>query len=262
MGADRLPHVQRMILADSSAERVEPLSHIQKMQEADFYGILKAMHGLPVTIRLLDPPLHEFLPNYESVLVETIELRITGKDPARLAQQEALLAKIRELHEFNPMLGHRGCRLGITFPDVYDMQVRAILNASVKLTKEGVKVLPEIEIPLTIDFKDVGVNKVDGINYRLPMNYTITCAGSTLPWEMVLTVKGTASSFESAAVQSSVTDLGIKLLQNGQPFQLNTPIVINPATPPALEAVPVKRPGSTLKSGGFSAAATLMAEYQ
>ena len=115
---------------------------------------------------------------------------------------------------------------------------------------------------LTIDFKDVGVNKVDGINYRLPMNYTITCAGSTLPWDMVLTVKGTASSFESAAVQSSVTDLGIKLLQNGQPFQLNTPIVINPATPPALEAVPVKRPGSTLKSGGFSAAATLMAEYQ
>ena len=155
MGADRLPHVQRMILAESPAERVEPLSHIQKMQEADFYGILKAMRGLPVTIRLLDPPLHEFLPNYESVLVETIELRITGKDPARLAQQEALLAKIRELHEFNPMLGHRGCRLGITFPDVYDMQVRAILNASVKLTKEGVKVLPEIEIPLTIDFKEM-----------------------------------------------------------------------------------------------------------
>ena len=155
MGADRLPHVQRMILAESPAERVEPLSHIQKMQESDFYGILKAMHGLPVTIRLLDPPLHEFLPNYESVLVETIELRITGKDPARLAQQEALLAKIRELHEFNPMLGHRGCRLGITFPDVYDMQVRAILNASVKLTKEGVKVLPEIEIPLTIDFKEM-----------------------------------------------------------------------------------------------------------
>ena len=155
MGAERLPHVQRMILAESPAERVEPLSHIQKMQEADFYGILKAMRGLPVTIRLLDPPLHEFLPNFESVLVETIELRITGKNPARLAQQEALLAKIRELHEFNPMLGHRGCRLGITFPDVYDMQVRAILNASVKLTKEGVKVLPEIEIPLTIDFKEM-----------------------------------------------------------------------------------------------------------
>ena len=155
MGAERLPHVQRMILANTPEEREEPLLHIQKMQEDDFYGILKAMHGLPVTVRLLDPPLHEFLPNYESVLVETVELRITGKDPERLAQQDFLLAKIRELHEFNPMLGHRGCRLGITHPDVYDMQVRAILNACVKLTKEGVVVLPEVEIPLTIDFKEM-----------------------------------------------------------------------------------------------------------
>jgi pyruvate,orthophosphate dikinase len=155
MGAERLPHVQRMILANTPEEREEPLRHIQKMQEDDFYGILKAMHGLPVTVRLLDPPLHEFLPNYESVLVETVELRITGKDPERLAQQDFLLAKIRELHEFNPMLGHRGCRLGITHPDVYDMQVRALLNACVKLTKEGVVVLPEVEIPLTIDFKEM-----------------------------------------------------------------------------------------------------------
>jgi pyruvate,orthophosphate dikinase len=155
MGADRLPHVQRMILAESPAERQEPLSHIQKMQEDDFYGILKAMHGFPVTIRLLDPPLHEFLPNYESVLVDVVELRITGKDPQRLAEQEILLAKIREMHEFNPMLGHRGCRLGITHPDVYDMQARAVLNASARLTHEGVKVLPEIEIPLTIDFHEM-----------------------------------------------------------------------------------------------------------
>lgn len=155
MGADRLPHVQRMILAETPAQREEPLSHIQKMQEDDFYGILKAMHGFPVTIRLLDPPLHEFLPNYESVLVEVVELRITGKDPQRLAEQEKLLAKIREMHEFNPMLGHRGCRLGITHPDVYDMQVRAVLNASVRLTREGFKVLPEIEIPLTIDFHEM-----------------------------------------------------------------------------------------------------------
>ena len=131
MGADRLPHVQRMILAETPEERVEPLSHIQKMQEDDFYGILKAMHGLPVTIRLLDPPLHEFLPNYETVLVESVELRVTGKDPVRLAELDMLLSKIRELHEFNPMLGHRGCRLGITHPDVYDMQVRAIFHASV-----------------------------------------------------------------------------------------------------------------------------------
>ena len=155
MGADRLPHVQRMILAESPAQREEPLSHIQKMQEEDFYGILKAMNGFPVTIRLLDPPLHEFLPNYESVLVEVVELRITGKDPARLAEQEKMLAKIREMHEFNPMLGHRGCRLGITHPDVYDMQVRAILNASVRLTREGFNPIPEIEIPLTIDFHEM-----------------------------------------------------------------------------------------------------------
>lgn len=155
MGAERLPHVQRMILAESAAQREEPLSHIQKMQEEDFYGILKAMDGFPVTIRLLDPPLHEFLPNYESVLVEVVELRITGKDPARLAEQEKMLAKIREMHEFNPMLGHRGCRLGITHPDVYDMQVRAILNASVRLTREGCKPIPEIEIPLTIDFHEM-----------------------------------------------------------------------------------------------------------
>ena len=113
------------------------------------------MHGLPVTIRLLDPPLHEFLPNYETVLVESVELRVTGKDPVRLAELDMLLSKIRELHEFNPMLGHRGCRLGITHPDVYDMQVRAIFHASVKLTKEGFTVLPEIEIPLTIDFKEM-----------------------------------------------------------------------------------------------------------
>ena len=155
MGADRLPHVQRMILAETPEERVEPLSHIQKMQEDDFYGILKAMHGFPVTIRLLDPPLHEFLPNYEHVLVETTELRVSGKDPARLKQQEELLAKIEEMKEFNPMLGHRGCRLGITHPDVYDMQVRAIFNATARLTKEGVHVIPEVEIPLTIDFNEM-----------------------------------------------------------------------------------------------------------
>lgn len=115
---------------------------------------------------------------------------------------------------------------------------------------------------ITIDFKDVGVNKVDGVNYRLPVNYTIKCAGSTLPWEMVLTVKGVATTFDGAAVQSSVSDLGIRILQNGTAFNLNTPMVINPSTPPVLEAVPVKLPGSTLKSGGFNAAATLLAEYQ
>ncbi|MFP3517544.1 fimbrial protein [Pseudomonas sp. SIMBA_077] len=140
-------------------------------------------------------------------------------------------------------------------------------NASANLTFSGTLVEPPACTinngnTIAIDFKDVGVNKVDGTNYRLPVNYTITCAGSTLPWEMVLSVVGTATTFDGAAVQSSVTDLGIRILQNGQPFKLNAPMIINPATPPALEAVPVQLLGATLSSGVFNAAATLLAEYQ
>jgi len=99
---------------------------------------------------LLDPPLHEFLPSLEDLLIETTELRVRGNDPSLLAEKEGLLKKVRQLHEFNPMLGHRGCRLGITYPEVYEMQIRAILNAAARLTKERYTVLPEIEIPLTI----------------------------------------------------------------------------------------------------------------
>lgn len=115
---------------------------------------------------------------------------------------------------------------------------------------------------LEIDFKDVGINKVDGDNYRQQINYSITCTGGALPWQMVLTIKGVATSFEASAVQSSVADLGIMLLQNSSPFSLNTPLKINPATPPVLEAVPVKKMGAVLGPGGFTAAATLLAEYQ
>lgn len=115
---------------------------------------------------------------------------------------------------------------------------------------------------IEVDFKEVGISKVDGEHYRQPVNYIITCTAGTLPWEMILTVRGTATTFESSAVQSSVVDLGIKLLQNGLPLELNTPLVITPSSPPVLEAVPVKRPGSTLAPGGFTAAATLLANYQ
>lgn len=115
---------------------------------------------------------------------------------------------------------------------------------------------------IEVDFEEVGVNKVDGINYRKPVGYTITCSAGTLPWEMVLTVIGTVTSFEASAVQSNVADLGIQLFQNGVPFKLNTPLPITPSTPPVLEAVPIKRPGTSLVPGGFSAAATLLAEYQ
>ncbi|MDF2502311.1 MAG: ppdK [Anaerosporomusa subterranea] len=155
MAQDRLPYVQQMILAESLEDREEALSHLLPMQQGDFYGILKAMDGYPVCIRLLDPPLHEFLPNQEDLVIETTELRITGKDAKLLEEKAELLKKVRTLHEFNPMLGHRGCRLGITFPEVYDMQVRAIFNATAQLTKEGFQPHPEVEIPLTIDVTEM-----------------------------------------------------------------------------------------------------------
>ncbi len=148
MAQDRLPIVQRMILAGSEEKRQEALNKLLPMQEDDFYGILKAMEGLPVTIRLLDPPLHEFLPNAEDLLVEITELRLTGSNSAKLKEKQELLKQVRQLTEFNPMLGHRGCRLGITFPDIYAMQARAVFQATAKLIKEGVKVIPEVEIPL------------------------------------------------------------------------------------------------------------------
>lgn len=148
MAQDRLPIVQQMILADSVEKRREALDKLLPMQEEDFYGILKAMQGLPVTIRLLDPPLHEFLPNAEELLVEITELRVTGGDPGKLSEKQKLLKQVRRLSEFNPMLGHRGCRLGISFPEVYAMQARAIFQATARLIKEGVKAIPEVEIPL------------------------------------------------------------------------------------------------------------------
>lgn len=155
MQQDRLPYVQQMILAETLEERQQALSHLLPMQEGDFYGILQAMEGFPVTIRLLDPPLHEFLPSLEELLIETTELKVTGKNPKLLEEKLQMLKKVRALHEFNPMLGHRGCRLGITFPEIYEMQMQAIFNATARLTKEGYKVLPEVEIPLTIDINEM-----------------------------------------------------------------------------------------------------------
>ncbi|WP_333871401.1 pyruvate, phosphate dikinase [Desulforamulus putei] len=155
MAQDRLPIVQQMILATDPEERAEALAKLLPMQEGDFYGILKAMEGLPVCIRLLDPPLHEFLPNAEELAVEISRLKLTDGDPAELKQKEDLLRKVRSLSEFNPMLGHRGCRLGITWPEVYAMQARAIFQATARLVKEGYQVEPEVEIPLVIDVKEL-----------------------------------------------------------------------------------------------------------
>ena len=137
---DRILAVREMILADDEAGRRRALAKLKPMQRHDFEGILKEMNGLPVTIRLLDPPLHEFLPHEAAQQREmAAELGV----PVR-----KIKAKIASLHEFNPMLGHRGCRLGITYPEIYEMQVEAIIEAAVNVQKRRIRALPEIMIPL------------------------------------------------------------------------------------------------------------------
>jgi len=148
MQQDRLPIVQKMIMADTLKSRAEALEKLLPVQKGDFLGILKAMEGLPVIIRLLDPPLHEFLPNLEDTLIEVTTLKLKNSDSAELAKKEKLLEIIKSLHEMNPMLGLRGCRLGLLYPEIYDMQVEAIIDAAIELTKEGINVKPEIMIPL------------------------------------------------------------------------------------------------------------------
>ncbi len=148
MQQDRLPIVQRMILANTPEARAEALEKLLPFQRDDFKGILEAMAGFPVTIRLLDPPLHEFLPSLEQLLVTTTELRITkGVDSPEYREKEAILKRVQQLHEQNPMLGLRVCRLGIVYPEIYAMQVRAIFEAAVELKRRGVDVKPEVMIP-------------------------------------------------------------------------------------------------------------------
>jgi pyruvate,orthophosphate dikinase len=141
---DRIPVMREMILAETEAARRAALAKLLPVQAADFQGLLEAMEGYPVIIRLLDPPLHEFLPSLEELLVEVTTLRLSGGDPARLAAQEALLARVKALHEVNPMLGLRGCRLGILYPEIYEMQVRAILRAAIACVRAGRDVHPEV----------------------------------------------------------------------------------------------------------------------
>jgi pyruvate, orthophosphate dikinase len=147
-GEGRIPIVQRMILADSEAERRKALDELLPLQRDDFYGVFKAMRGYPVTIRTIDPPLHEFLPKREELMVEVARLEAAGKSGAELDAKRKLLHRVEQLHEFNPMLGHRGVRLGITYPEITEMQTRAIIEAACRLNKEGIKIVPEIMIPL------------------------------------------------------------------------------------------------------------------
>jgi pyruvate, orthophosphate dikinase len=150
--AERIPIVRDMIMASDALSQQAALDKLLPFQRDDFIGIFRAMDGLPVTIRLLDPPLHEFLANpkeYREMIEERARLDALGINPGRKAALDAKLAKIDSLREANPMLGHRGCRLGITSPKIYGMQVRAIMEAACTVAEQGVTVEPEIMIPLT-----------------------------------------------------------------------------------------------------------------
>ncbi|MDQ3744009.1 MAG: pyruvate, phosphate dikinase, partial [Acidobacteriota bacterium] len=157
-GDERLAAMREMILADGVGAREKALERLLPLQRKDFVGIFKAMEGLPVTIRLLDPPLHEFLPNMEELLGELSELKLSLQRAASIRDMDRtldeidgkrrLLQQVERLHEANPMLGHRGCRLGLIYPEVTRMQVRAIFEAACEVQGEGVEVKPEIMVPL------------------------------------------------------------------------------------------------------------------
>jgi pyruvate,orthophosphate dikinase len=149
---DRIPIVREMIMASNHAARRGAVMKLLPFQKQDFEGIFRAMDDLPVTIRLLDPPLHEFLANpreFREMIEERARLDALGVNPELQAALEEKIAKVDSLREANPMLGHRGCRLGITAPEIYGMQVRAIMEAACTVAEQGVKVQPEIMIPLT-----------------------------------------------------------------------------------------------------------------
>ncbi|NLN74938.1 MAG: pyruvate, phosphate dikinase [Armatimonadetes bacterium] len=148
LGSDRVPYVRDMILADNEEIRDAALAKLLIEQRKDFVGIFKAMKGKPVTVRLIDPPLHEFLPPANELLVEVTELRCKDPNSSALKEKEELLAKVLDMHEANPMLGLRGCRLSIYFPGIVNMQVGAIIGAACELKKAGLEVHPEIMIPL------------------------------------------------------------------------------------------------------------------
>jgi pyruvate,orthophosphate dikinase len=154
-GEGRIPIVQRMILADNEADRRKALNELLPLQRDDFYGVFKAMKGEAVTIRTIDPPLHEFLPKREDLMVDVARLEAKGAKGKELDEKKTLLARVEQLHEFNPMLGHRGVRLGITYPEITEMQTRAIVEAACRLHKEGAKVVPEIMIPLVGHVKEL-----------------------------------------------------------------------------------------------------------
>ncbi len=161
MSQERLPVVQQMIMAANDSDRALALAKLLPMQKEDFIGIFKAMEGLPVTIRLLDPPLHEFLPKLSELIAQVATLRATSPKSPELKAKETLLRKVEELHESNPMMGLRGCRLGLLYPDISKMQVQAIFEAAVALKKDGKNVHPEIMIPLVGHVNELKVARTE-----------------------------------------------------------------------------------------------------
>ena len=145
---DRIKIMQEMILSKSEKERIKHLNKLKAMQKEDFIGLFTAMQGFPCTIRLLDPPLHEFLPSREELMLEIKEMEVRGENNNILMEKKNLLERVEELHEFNPMLGLRGCRLGITMPEITKMQSQAIFEAAIEVEKKKIKVKPEIMVPL------------------------------------------------------------------------------------------------------------------
>jgi pyruvate,orthophosphate dikinase len=156
---ERLPIVQKMILSPPGPERQAALDQLLPFQRSDFDGLFRAMDGLPVIVRLIDPPMHEFLPSHDELLREVVELRITSADPARLKAKEHLLEAVEGMREVNPMLGLRGVRLGIHIPELTRMQVRAIFEAACACAKDGIRVHPEVMIPLTAHVNELKVQR-------------------------------------------------------------------------------------------------------
>jgi pyruvate,orthophosphate dikinase len=170
--ADRIPHMQAMILAEDEKTRQKALQKLLVVQRKDFVGLFEAMDGLPVIIRTLDPPLHEFLPKRENLMVDLARLpHADSKTKGQMSENYGisvgdlkkklpeLLKRVEDLHEFNPMLGFRGCRLGIIYPEITEMQARAIFEAAVQVAKKGIKVIPEVMIPLVGFQRELSLQK-------------------------------------------------------------------------------------------------------
>ena len=201
LGAERIPIMREMIMSDSLEERVALLDKLLPLQYNDFVEFFRTMDGYPVIIRLLDPPLHEFLPKKEELMVDIAEIkheRKSAENEKKLKEEEELLRRVNSLSEFNPMIGFRGIRVGIVYPEIYEMQTRAIIRAALKVKEEGKTVIPEIMIPLTIEVKELKL-----VHERLQKVIDEELKGKNLKYKfgtMIETPRGALTAGEIAEV--------------------------------------------------------------